>query len=160
MSKWHATIRDDVTTIADILAVSRAEKAVNPALSAIFVDYLQLVRGERRKTDNRETEVAGISRSLRLLGMELNVPVFALSQTNKEGDTRESKAIEMDATAIWRIERIPAPKARHDDPETYVDNLRAFVIPIQRNGESGVFFRTSFLGSIARMEDYHGDPNE
>lgn len=153
MSRWNFTIRDDVFDIQQILSVSRAEKATNEDLGAVFVDYVQLVRGERRKSDSREVEVAGVSRALRLLAMELALPVFVLSQLNKENDTRESKAIENDATAIWRIDKIPRKKESKDDPDTFIDNERAIVIPIQRNGDSGVFFRVAFLGSIARVED-------
>jgi replicative DNA helicase len=146
MAKWRMTIRDDVFDAEDICAIARAEKAAVPGLSAVFVDYLQLVRGERRKSDSREVEVAGVSRKMRLLAMELAVPVFILSQVNKEGDTRESKAIENDCTAVWRIDFT-------DDNH----GERGVAIPIQRNGESGVYFKVSFLGSIARVENHHDE---
>ena len=77
-----------------------------------------------------------MSRDLRLTAMELNVPIILLCKLNTEGATRETKALEMDATAMWRIEAV-------DEKD-----VRRVVIPWQRNGESGIVFKVAFLGEI------------
>lgn len=69
----------------------------------IIVDYLQLVPPDKAIA-NREQQVATISRSLRALALELDVPVVALSQLNREGDSRESMAIEQDASIVLKLQ--------------------------------------------------------
>lgn len=140
------TLRDDVYDLAAMVAVSRSEKARCGHLAAIVFDYAQLVRTDRKKGDNREQEVATVSRTLRLLGMELNVAIILLCQLNKEGDTRESKALEQDCTAMLKI--LP-PSDKDDEPS----NVRTIAIPFQRNGESGIAMQCAFLGHIARFEN-------
>jgi len=105
------------------------------------VDHAQLVRASGIET--RREEVEKVSRELRLLAMELHVPLLLLCQLNKEGETRETKALEMDATAMWRIDRT-----------SNVENgERRLVIPWQRNGESGIAANVAFNGSLARVEN-------
>jgi replicative DNA helicase len=146
MSAWKFTLRSDVYDLASIVAVSRMTKTRYPDLAAIFVDYAQLVRGERRKGDSREQEVAGVSRTLRLLGIELNAAVILLSQLNADGATRESTSLEKDTTAIWKL------LAREDE------NERLFFIPRQRDGESNVGRPIAFFGAEARVENLADDP--
>lgn len=101
--KWHAR-------------EVRGQKAKNPsALGGIVVDYIQLCDEETRKGDNREQVVARISRKLKVMAMDLQVPVFAVSQLNRdaekrggrpeERDLRESGALEQDADQIWFVYR-------------------------------------------------------
>lgn len=134
-------IRDDLHDLVSLLAWGRQLKHRWPDLTALFIDYAQLVGGVRQKGDSRELEIAGTSRAFRLLSLELNVVIFLLSQLNKEGNTRESMSLEQDATAIWKI-------ALSDEP-----GRRAITIPRQRNGESGIGFSVAFLGHIARVEN-------
>lgn len=138
--------RDDARDLASVLCVCREWKRKWPDLAAVFVDYAQLIDGGRRKGDTKENEIATISRSLRALSIELNAAFFVLSQVNKEGDSRESKSLEQDATAIWHLKLEKEP------------GKRILAVPRQRNGESGIAFPVSFLGNIARVEDFRPEP--
>jgi replicative DNA helicase len=116
-------------TIVDIRAKARRLKSSRHGLGLIIVDYLQLMSGHRRY-DNRQQEIAEISRSLKLLGKELEVPVIAVSQLNRNpesradkrpqlSDLRESGAIEQDSDIVMFIHRDdsdtdPAQKGRAD----------------------------------------------
>lgn len=137
------TIRDDVYDLVSICALSKQMHARGKA-DLIIVDYAQLVRAEAKE---RRAEVEKVSRDLRLLAMELETPLILLCQLNKEGETRESKALEMDATAAWQLD------CDEDNP-----NKRWLRVPWQRNGESGIAFAVTFLGNIARVEDYVPEP--
>jgi replicative DNA helicase len=116
-------------TIVDIRAKARRLKSSRHGLGLVVVDYLQLMSGHRRY-DNRQQEIAEISRSLKLLGKELEVPVIAVSQLNRNPETRadkrpqlsdlrESGAIEQDADIVMFIHRDdsdsdPSAKGRAD----------------------------------------------
>jgi replicative DNA helicase len=138
-------IYDDIFDLAMIAFVIR-DLVKHHNLGLAVVDYAQLVRSPERKDTNREQRVAEVSRTLRLLAMELNVPIIVLSQLNEDGRSRESRALEQDATACWMIELIDK-----DDPES---NVRRLSVPWQRNGPSGVRFNVTFLGELARVENY------
>jgi replicative DNA helicase len=102
-------------TILDIRAKTRRLKAELKSLDLIIIDYIQLMT-TRRSRDNRQQEIAEISRSMKVLAKELNIPIIALSQLNRavEGrnppipmlaDLRESGAIEQDADIVIFIYR-------------------------------------------------------
>lgn len=133
------TIKDDVFDLPVIISLARQFNARGKA-DLIIVDYAQLVR---QNAKDRRLEVERVSRDLRLLAMELNVPVLVLAQLNKQGETRETKALEMDATACWQM-------SEDEDDQ----NKRILSVPWQRNGESGIAFPVTFLGSIARVENF------
>lgn len=141
MSKMPFHIKDDIYDLPEMLATARQYKARHQ-IGLCVVDYAQLVR-TGASHDRRELEVASVSRGLRLLAMELNTPIILLSQLNADGLTRESRALEQDATAMWKIVPI------EDE-----DHQRMLEIPWQRNGPSGVFFKVTFLGELARVENY------
>lgn len=143
ISESALTIRDDVFDIGPMSAIIRQEKAMNPDLEAVFVDYGQLVRAKTRKQDTREQEVAQVSRTLRLLSNEFKLAMVVLSQLNDDGETRESRALQQDCTAIVKVTPVK------DEP-----GLRDIEIPYQRNGCSQIKFRTAFLGHICRVENY------
>jgi replicative DNA helicase len=99
-------IIDKVSSIQDVEVISRKLKNQGK-LDVLFIDYLQLMRNKKRLS-SREQEVADISRTLKLLTLELNIPIIALCQLNRNAvssepslaDLRESGSIEQDADNV------------------------------------------------------------
>ena len=113
----------------------KAEKG----LGLVVIDYLQLMRGSRR-VDSRELEISEISRSLKAMAKELNVPVIALSQLSrnveqrKDGvpqlsDLRESGSLEQDADIVMFLYR-----EDYYDQDTENKNITEVIIAKHRNG--------------------------
>ncbi|MCJ7616517.1 MAG: replicative DNA helicase, partial [Desulfobacterales bacterium] len=130
-------------------------------LGLIVVDYLQLMSASSRQGENRATEISEISRSLKALAKELQVPVVALSQLNRSleqrpnphkrpvmSDLRESGAIEQDADLILFIYRDEVY-----NPETQDKGVAEIIIGKQRNGPIGKINLT-FLGQYTKFENY------
>jgi replicative DNA helicase len=126
-------------------------------LGLIVVDYLQLMQVSGTK-ENRATEISEISRSLKALSKELDVPVVALSQLNRSveqrtdkkpvmSDLRESGAIEQDADLIVFIYREEVY-----EPNTPRKGIADIIIAKQRNGPVGEF-RLTFLGEFTKFEN-------
>lgn len=136
LHKSDLIIRDDLYDIGSICSVARAMSKSSMGLRVMFVDYIQLVRCELGKDATREREVAEVSRSLRLLGLELGCLVIGITQLNEQGKARESRAIQQDATCILAIEI--------DGEES-----RKVSIPFQRNGPCGVSTHLRFNGRTA-----------
>jgi replicative DNA helicase len=135
LHRSNLIIRDDLYDIQTICSVARAMSKSTMGLGVMFVDYIQLIRCEL-KDSTREREVAEVSRSLRLLGLELGCLVIGITQLNEQGKARESRAIQQDATCIMAIEI--------DDEES-----RKVNIPFQRNGPCGVSTHLRFNGRTA-----------
>lgn len=133
-------------TINDIAAKCRQLKSRHGGIKLIVVDYLQLIIGGSRGGENRQQEVSDISRRLKALARELEVPVIALSQLSRSvesrsdkkpmlSDLRESGAIEQDADMVTFIYR----EGYYSDPsEQKEDNgLTDIIIAKHRNGPTG-----------------------
>ncbi|MCE5394632.1 MAG: replicative DNA helicase [Acidithiobacillus sp.] len=125
----------------------------------IVVDYLQLMQVPGR-SDNRVAEISEISRSLKALAKELQLPIVALSQLNRSlenrtekrpqmSDLRESGAIEQDADLILFLYR---DEVYHKEKEE-VKGIAEVIIGKQRNGPIGTI-RMSFFGEYTRFENY------
>jgi replicative DNA helicase len=128
-------------------------------LSLIVIDYLQLMQGSGRAGENRATEISEISRSLKALAKELDVPVIALSQLNRSleqrpnkrpvmSDLRESGAIEQDADLIVFIYRDEVYNS--DSPDK---GKAEIIIGKQRNGPIGSVALT-FQGQFTKFENF------
>ncbi len=135
-------------------------------LSLVVVDYLQLMRGNR-KTENRVQEISDIARSLKGMAKELDVPVIALSQLNRSvenrenkrpqlADIRESGSIEAEADVVMFIYRDDYYKARENPEEVNMDPERTEVAEIiigkHRNGPIGTV-KLGFQPSYANFEN-------
>lgn len=147
-------------TPTDVRSRARRVAREHGGLSMIMVDYLQLMRVPGFQ-DNRTLEISEISRSLKALAKELEVPVIALSQLNRSleqrgdkrpinSDLRESGAIEQDADLIMFIYR----------DEVYNENsehkgIAEIIIGKQRNGPIGTV-RLTFQGQYSRFDNYAG----
>jgi replicative DNA helicase len=146
-----------------------------------MVDYLQLLRGSesKRSRDSREQEIAEISRSLKGMAKELNLPVIALSQLSRAlekredktpilSDLRESGSLEQDADLILFLHR-PGMYLKKKDRTGYNayaeddsvvasdedDRLTELIIGKQRNGPTGVI-KLTFLKEYTRFEPFAG----
>ncbi|MEX1262809.1 MAG: replicative DNA helicase [Actinomycetota bacterium] len=128
------------TNIVDIRAKARRMRTGKKGLSLIIVDYLQLMGHPSmggRRPDSRQQEIAEISRSLKMLAKELEIPVIAVSQLNRNPETRadkrpqlsdlrESGAIEQDADIVMFIHR--------DDADPEKKKLAELIVSKHRNG--------------------------
>ncbi|GLR76607.1 MULTISPECIES: replicative DNA helicase [Aliivibrio] len=153
---------DDSSGLTPTELRSRARRVAREAggLSMIMVDYLQLMRVPGLQ-DNRTQEISEISRSLKALAKELNVPVVALSQLNRSleqradkrpinSDLRESGAIEQDADLIMFIYRDEVY-----NPESNRKGIAEIILGKQRNGPIGSVSLT-FQGQFSRFDNYAG----
>jgi len=156
-------------TPTEIRAKARRVKRQYPELALIMVDYLQLMT-VHGKGENRTQEISEISRSLKALAKEINVPVIALSQLNrgvesrpKSGkgrmpqmsDLRESGSIEQDADIIGFVYR---DEQYHDESYSNPEEVGKadFMISKHRNGETGNI-KLAWIGQYTRFENLAND---
>ena len=135
---------DDTPGLSVLQMRTKARRATHDQpLGLIIVDYLQLMQGTNFNSSNRVQEVSEISRGLKLIARELNVPVIALSQLARSVESRspqipqlsalrESGSIEQDADIVMFIYR-----EAYYNPETERENITDLIIAKHRNGPTG-----------------------
>ena len=159
-------------TPLEVSARCRRLKAENPNLGLVIIDYIQLMHGSGKSSENRQQEISYISRSLKSMALELDLPVIALSQLNRESEKgnekgarpklsqlRESGAIEQDADLVLLLFR--KYMTSHDPND---ENTAELIVAKQRNGPIGNIL-PKFENKYARFEDppegfaemYYGD---
>lgn len=162
---------DDTASLSVFELRTKARRLVREhGVKAILIDYLQLMNASGMAYNNRQEEVSTISRSLKGLAKELNIPIIALSQLNRvvatregmEGkrpqlsDLRESGAIEQDADMVCFIHRPEYYKFYEDKDGRDMRGVAEFIIAKHRNGAVGdVLMR--FRSEYARFQDLDED---
>jgi replicative DNA helicase len=142
-------------TLVDIRAKARRLAARRQGLGVIMVDYLQLMSHSRR-VDNRQQEIAEISRGLKMLAKELEIPVVAVSQLNRDperrqdkrpqlSDLRESGALEQDSDVVMFIHR--------DDADPAKKGLADLIVAKHRNGPTDTLALT-FLPHLTQFRNF------
>lgn len=151
-------------SIFELRAKCRRLKAQHN-IEMVFVDYLQLMVGNYDKQGNREQEISNISRSLKSLAKELDIPVLALSQLSRAvetrggskkpilSDLRESGAIEQDADLVLFIYRPEYYQIDQLDDGTPTKGLAVISIAKHRNGALGEI-NLKFTNKFARFSDF------
>jgi replicative DNA helicase len=143
--------------LLDVRAQARRMKARH-GVAVIFIDYLTLITSEQRDQPRHE-QIAEISRSLKALARELDMPVIALSQVRREAegqkpslaDLRESGSIEQDAYVVLFLHR-----ERSGDTEPGGDVETDLIVAKQRNGPTGAL-KLAFVPQYVRFEDLSRD---
>ena len=146
---WPLEVHDDCHTLEAITATARHCHA-SRGLSLIMVDYLQLVKNTDREL--REQQVADVSRTLRLLGLETGALVIAIIQLNSQGESRESKQILMDATQVLTVRLVDndgQPLSRLTSDTEVDDSKRLLEIGKQRDGMVGIAVKVHFNGATS-----------
>jgi len=157
----NAAIHIDETgalSVTDLRARARRLARQCGKLGLIVIDYLQLMVASR-ETENRATELSEISRSVKSLAKELQVPVLALSQLSRKveerndkrplmSDLRESGAIEQDADIILMMYRDEYYK-----PDTQDKGIAEVIVGKHRNGPTGTV-KLTFLGEYTRFTNH------
>lgn len=156
---------DDTATItvSEIRAKCRKLKMEKKKLDLIVIDYLQLITGSNRRSENRQQEISEISRSLKALAKELDVPVLALSQLSRASEKsdeepnlshlRESGAIEQDADIVIFLHR-----KRETTEAAGIVNV---IIAKHRNGAVGrvkMVFISQYTSFEDEASEWMGDP--
>lgn len=154
----------DDTAMLDIAELrSKARKLkVDHNVQLLVIDYLQLLHSNKRH-ENRHQEVSEISRSLKALAKELQIPIVALSQLSRAvdarmdkrpmlSDLRESGAIEQDADVIMFLYRDIVYNKDAENPA-----VAELIIGKQRNGPTGTVF-LNFVRELTRFDDLDADP--
>jgi replicative DNA helicase len=162
---------DDSAAVTVLEVRSKARRLmVEHNIELIIVDYLQLMQGPRN-VENRQQEISVITRSLKALAKELNLPVIALSQLSRAveqrggdkrpilSDLRESGAIEQDADVVmflyraWFYKKFQQSASDIDDFDDKTDKKAAdIIVAKQRNGPTGTV-KTAFIEQYARFEN-------
>lgn len=160
--KW-----DDTANMSIIELCAKARRMHRKyGIDIIFIDYLQLIGGKEKKNGNREQEIASISRALKGLAKELNIPVVALSQLSRKveerggtdkrpmlSDLRESGAIEQDADLIFFLYRPEYYGITEDAEGRPTTGMAEVIVGKNRHGETcSVALR--FVGKYTKFLDF------
>ncbi|HSK71781.1 MAG TPA: replicative DNA helicase [Pyrinomonadaceae bacterium] len=148
-------------SVMEMRAKARRLAAEQKKLDLILVDYLQLMSGGSRRVESRQQEVSQISRELKGLAKELNVPLVALSQLSRApearnppkplmSDLRESGSIEQDSDVVAFIYR-----EEYYKPSDENAGVAEILISKQRNGPTGTV-KLAFLKEFTRFENFYG----
>ncbi len=148
-------------TVLEIRAKARRLKA-EKNIGLIIIDYLQLMSSSARM-ESREREISTISRSLKALAKELNIPVIALSQLNRAvesrsdkrpmlSDLRESGSIEQDADVVIFLNRPEVYQIMQDSEGNSTEGIAEVIVGKQRNGPVGEI-KLLFVKEYARFEN-------
>jgi replicative DNA helicase len=162
-------------SLTEMRAKARRLRQSSGGLDLIVIDYLQLMTAgsagpSAKKYENRTQEVSSISRGLKALAKELDIPVIALSQLSRSSeqrggdkkpmlsDLRESGSIEQDADVVAFIHR--ESYYNRDDPDPETDNKAEIIIAKQRNGPTGSI-ELAWIGRCTRFDNlaYGGGDN-
>ncbi len=165
LSKLNLYIDDTPSTsILEVRAKSRRQlRGVEPGKGLIIVDYLQLMQPQNQRTESRQVEIAEISRGLKILAKELDMPVLALSQLSRGvearkgkrpmlSDLRESGAIEQDSDIVMFLDRSVNEREAEEEDRPPLGTAD-IIVAKHRNGPTDTI-RLSFNGSCTRFDDY------
>lgn len=161
---------DDTSGLSIFELRTKARRLVREhGVKMIMIDYLQLMTASGANFNSRQEEVSIISRSLKGLAKELDIPIIALSQLNRGvekrdndndgkrpqlSDLRESGAIEQDADIVCFIHRPEYYGIPLDENNTSTKGMAEFIIGKHRNGATGII-KMKFRHEFARFEDMH-----
>ena len=153
-------------TVGDIKAKARRIKAQDPNLSLIVIDYLTLINGMSRYSGQRQQEVSEISRALKALALELQIPILALAQLSRAlearedkrpilSDLRESGQIEQDADIVAFLYR----EDYHNKEASTPDNISKIEVIIRKNrngsiGTAELLFKKNTQSFMNFSNDY------
>ncbi len=165
LSEAPIFIDDSPDISANTIRAKARRLKMDKGLGLVFIDYLQLMRG-RASLERRDLEISEISRSLKALAKELDLPVVALSQLNRKleersdkrpqlSDLRESGALEQDADVVAFIYR---DEIYNKDPNNPNRGRAELIVAKQRNGPVGVVPLT-FLNAYTRFETSASEPS-
>lgn len=159
---------DDTPALSTLELRAKARKLKHEFnIELIVVDYLQLMRGDQ--TGNREQEIASISRALKALAKELDIPVIALAALNRGvetrggdkrpqlSDLRDSGQIESDADIVIFLYRAEYYKITVDEAGLPTNNIIEMIIAKNRNGKTGSIL-LKFIGKYAKIRNMTDEP--
>lgn len=157
---------DDTANMTIYELCTKARKMVREeGVKCIFIDYLHLMRADGKNINNREQEISTISRALKQLAKELEIPIIALSQLNRGveartgdskrpmlSDLRESGAIEQDADMVILLHRPEYYGILQDEEGNSTAGVAELIVAKNRNGQTGTV-KVNFSGEYMKFED-------
>ena len=160
--------QSSIVTVPQLHAKLRRLKQQIGGLDLVLIDYLQLMHGGSRHRDNRVQEVSEISRGLKILARELEVPVIAAAQLSRApemrqphvpmlSDLRESGSIEQDADVVMFLYREDVYVTREEwelrnFDQPYPEGITKLIVAKHRNGPTGIV-HLRFRNHLSRFED-------